>query len=281
MCKAMAQRFAAESMRVVVADIEEPPLQATVDAITASGGDATAVVCDVSSWDSVEALRDACLAAYGPADVVCNNAGVAAAGAISDLTINSWRWCLGVNLWGVVHGVSAFLPSMIERSSGHIVNTASVLGHITAANIGAYSVSKHAVVALSETLRDEMVSVGTGVGVPCLCPGPVSTNILDSARHRPARYMDGTAGISLGAVAGAADEELRNAVRDMYAAAKAPEAVAAMVLEAVLTDQFWLFTDADFDDAIAARHRDIESRNTSSAAGLFDRIVGRSDITSS
>ena len=128
--RGMAERFAASSMRVVVADVEEPPLHETVQSIRADGGEATGVVCDVSSWSSVEALRDACTDAYGPADVLCNNAGVAGQGAVAEASLKTWEWCLGVNLWGVIHGCRAFLPAMIEQGSGHVVNTASVLGHL-------------------------------------------------------------------------------------------------------------------------------------------------------
>ncbi len=263
--RAMAERFAAESMQVVVADIEEPPLHDTVEAIRASGGEAIAVVCDVSSWPSVEALRDACDDAYGPADVLCNNAGVAATGTTAELSLKSWEWCLGVNLWGVIHGCRAFLGPMIERGSGHIVNTASVLGHITSAGIGPYNVSKHGVVALSETLHAEMLAEGTGVGVTCLCPGLVSTNILDSERNRPERLRDhpGAEGAwASDMVAGGAESETRAAVRDLYAQALRPAAVADMVVRAIREEQLWLFTDHDFDAAVAARHRDIEARRT-------------------
>ena len=278
MGRGMAERFAAESMRVVVADIEEPPLNETVDAIRAAGGEAVGVVCDVSSWPSVEALRDACTDAYGPADVLCNNAGVAATGTMSELSLKSWEWCLGVNLWGVIHGCRAFLGAMVERGSGHIVNTASVLGHITSAGIGPYNVSKHGVVALSETLHAEMLAEATGVGVTCLCPGLVSTNILDSERNRPERLqdrpgVDGAWGSDL--VAGGAESEARAAIRDLYAQALDPSVVAGQVVEAIRDGQLWLFTDHDFDGAIAARHRDIEARRTpgapaSLAAALLD-----------
>ena len=158
--RGLAERFATESMRVVVADIEEPPLHETVRSIRAAGGEAMAVTCDVSSWPSVEALRDACTSAYGPADVLCNNAGVAATGTMAELSLQSWEWCLGVNLWGVIHGCRAFLDAMIERGSGHIVNTASILGHLSSAGLGPYNVSKHGVVAISETLHAEMLAGG-------------------------------------------------------------------------------------------------------------------------
>ena len=262
--RGMAERFAAESMKVVVADVEEPPLHETVNAVQAAGGEAIAVVCDVSSWPSVEALRDACTDAYGPADVLCNNAGVAATGTMDELSLKSWEWCLGVNLWGVIHGCQAFLGAMIERGSGHIVNTASVLGHITSAGIGPYTVSKHGVAALSETLHAEMLAADTGVGVTCLCPGLVSTKILDSARNRPERLQDhpGADGAWASEISGGPDSETRAAIRDLYAQALAPSAVADMVVQAIRDEQLWLFTDHDFDAAVAARHRNIEARHT-------------------
>ena len=263
--RGMAERFAAESMRVVVADIEEPPLHEAVRSIEAAGGEAVAVVCDVSSWPSVEALRDACTDAFGPADVLCNNAGVAATGTTAELSLKSWEWCLGVNLWGVIHGCRAFLGAMIERGSGHIVNTASVLGHLTSAGIGPYNVSKHGVVAFSETLHAEMLAEETGVGVTCLCPGLVSTNILDSERNRPEHLQDrpGIDGVwDSDLVAGDAESETRAAIRDLYTQALRPSAVADLVVRAIRAREFWLFTDGDFDAAIAARHRDIEARRT-------------------
>ena len=260
--RGLAERFAAEGMRVAVADIEEPPLAETVEGIRAAGGEALAVVCDVSSWPSVEALRAACLEAFGPPDVLCNNAGVAAAGTVAELSLKSWEWCLGVNLWGVIHGCRAFLGDMIGRGSGHVVNTASILGHMSSAGLAPYNVSKHGVVALSETLHAEMVAAGTGVGVTCLCPGLVSTNILDSERNRPERLLDdaGAGSWDSGALGAAGDA--RAAMRDLYREAADPADVAEMVLRAMAAEQLWLFTDGDFDAAIAARHRDIEARRT-------------------
>ena len=275
--RGMAERFAAESMRVVVADVEEPPLHETARAIRSAGGEATAVVCDVASWPSVQALRDAAVEAYGPADVLCNNAGVAATGTMAELSLQSWEWCLGVNLWGVIHGCRAFLGAMIERGSGHIVNTASVLGHLSSAGLGPYNVSKHGVVAISETLHAEMLAEGTGVGVTCLCPGLVSTNILESERNRPERLRDdpGVDGAwNSDAVAGSAESEVRAAVRDLYAQALHPSEVAEMVVRAIWAEELWLFTDRDFDAALAARHRDIEARRTpGSAASIVAALL--------
>ena len=275
--RGMAERFAAESMRVVVADIEEPPLHETVRAIRSAGGEAMAVVCDVASWPSVQALRDAVVEAYGPADVLCNNAGVAATGTMAELSLKSWEWCLGVNLWGVIHGCRAFLGAMIERGSGHIVNTASILGHLSSAGLGPYNVSKHGVVAISETLHAEMLAEGAGVGVTCLCPGLVSTKILDSERNRPEHLRDhpGVDGAwDSDVVVGGAASEARAAMRDLYAQSQRPSEVADMVVLAILAEELWLFTDRDFDAALAARHRDIEARRTpGSAASIVAALL--------
>jgi len=253
--RALAVRFAAEGMRVAAADVEEPPLDETVRSIRGQGGEAMAVPCDVSSWPAVEALRDTTDAAYGPADVLCNNAGVAGLGAIAEASLLTWEWCLGVNLWGVIHGCKAFLPAMIERGSGHVVNTASILGLITSGGTGPYVVSKHGVVALSETLYAEMASAGTGVGVTCLCPGFVATNIMDSDRNRPERFLDAES-----AQRHVLDDATRAAVREMYAQTMPPEEVADQTVEAIRADQFYLLSDRDFDYNIAARHLRIQTR---------------------
>lgn len=266
--RALANRFAAEGMRVACADIEEPPLDETVNAIRSEGGEAVAVVCDVSSWPSVAALRDACEETYGTAHVVCNNAGVASLGPVSETSLRSWEWCLGVNLWGVIHGCRAFVPAMIKRGSGHVVNTASVVGLLSSAGIGAYTVSKHAVVALSETLYAEMASAGTGVGVTCLCPGFVSTNIMDSHRNRPERYLDPEPAHDV------LDDSTRAAIREMYDQTMPPEKVADQTVKAIQNNEFYLLTDQDFDREIAERHQRIQTRrNPDFRMSLADKLL--------
>jgi NAD(P)-dependent dehydrogenase (short-subunit alcohol dehydrogenase family) len=259
--RAVAVALAAEGVRVVSADIEQPPLDETVSVITAAGGEAIGVTCDVSSWESVEALRDRCVAEFGAADIVMNNAGVAGGGAIGAVDLAEWEWTLGVNLWGVIHGVKAFLPAMLARGSGHIVNTASIAGHLASTGMGAYNTSKHAVSAFTETLQQEMVEGETGVGVTCLCPGFVATNIISSDRNRPERHRrPGPAlepRVEAPSLAGAG-----SAIADAYAAQMKPEVVAGLVLRAIRENRFWLFTDALADDLIRERHADIESRST-------------------
>jgi len=256
--RAVAVALAAEGVRVVVADIEQPPLDETVAAITAAGGTAVGVMCDVSSWESVEALRDRCDAEFGPADIVMNNAGVAGGGTMGALELSAWEWTLGVNLWGVIHGVKAFLPAMIERGSGHIVNTASIAGHLTSTGMGAYNTSKHAVSGFTETLQQEMVEGQTGVGVTCLCPGFVATNIVSSERNRPERFREGGPDLELRS----ALSEAGSAIVEAYAAQLKPEVVAEQVIRAIREEQFWLFTDDLADELIRSRHSDIETRRT-------------------
>lgn len=259
--RATAVALAAEGASVVVADIEQPPLDDAVAEIAAAGGTAIGVSCDVSSWESVDALRARCESEFGPADIVMNNAGVAGGGAISAIELPAWEWTLGVNLWGVIHGVKAFLPAMIERGSGHIVNTASIAGHLTSAGMGAYNTTKHAVSGFTETLQQEMLHGETGVGVTCLCPGFVATNIISSERNRPERFREGGPDLAgEGIDDGGPADQAGDAIADAYAAQMDPAVVAEQVLDAIRHDRFWLFTDDFADEMIRERHADIEAR---------------------
>lgn len=257
--RACAVALAAQGVKVVVADIEQPPLDETVAEIIAAGGIAAAEICDVSSWESVESLRDRCREHFGDADIVMNNAGVAGGGPISMIELKAWEWTLGVNLWGVIYGVKAFLPAMLEKGSGHIINTASIAGHLTSTGMGAYNTSKHAVSGFTETLQQEMVEGDTGVGVTCLCPGFVATNIVTSERNRPERYREGGPDLDEPAT-GLTDSS--NAIADAYAAQMPPAEVAAQVVQAIRDNQLWLFSDELADPLIRQRHSDIETRTT-------------------
>ncbi len=263
--RAVALALAAESMKVVVADIEQPPLDATVAEIESAGGVAVGVVCDVSDWESVDALRARCTEEFGLADVVMNNAGVAGGASISEVDLKAWEWTLAVNLWGVIYGVKAFLPALIERGEGHVINTASIAGHLTSTGMGAYNTSKHAVVGFSETLQQEMLEGDTGVGVTCLCPGFVATNIINSERNRQERYRDPGPDLDLDAgddLDGTALGDTSSAIADLYVAQMDPARVAEQVVDAIKTNQFWLFTDSLADGMIRERHADIERRAT-------------------
>ena len=264
--RAVAMQLASSGVRVVASDIEEPPLAETCRVIHEAGGEATAYRSDVSSWESVEALRQFAESTYGPVDIVMNNAGVSGTGGIADAALEAWEWTLGVNLFGVIHGLKAFVPGMVERGRGHVINTASIAGHVAWSGMGAYCASKFAVSAITECLHQEMLAGDTGVGVTCLCPGFVATNIIGSERNRPEHLLsEGDSDMP---------SEIRDAVADAYAAQLPPERVAEMVEAAIVDNQFWVFTDDMVDHQIAQRHRDIESRtNPAARKHLIEHIL--------
>jgi NAD(P)-dependent dehydrogenase (short-subunit alcohol dehydrogenase family) len=250
--RAVAEKAAAEGMKVVLADIEEVALKEAERALTAQGADAVAVVTDVSDAASVRELRERALAQFGAVHLVHNNAGVGGGGPIWDVPEQDWRWILGVNLWGVIHGVATFVPLLIEQGEGHVVNTASIAGLTTAPFLGPYNATKQAVVAISETLFKDLQSTGvSGVGVSVLCPGFVRTRIAESARNRPSWAPEPAAVDAEGA------EALRSAISDMIASGIAPEAVAEKVFDAVRTDTFYIRTHPELDAAIATRFSEI------------------------
>ena len=184
--RGLAERFAAEGMRVVIADVEEKSLTGLEADLKANGATVLAVRTDVSNASEVENLAVQTLDTFGAVHILCNNAGVVCSRPIWEHTLADWEWVLGVNLWGVIHGIRAFVPRMLTQGDTcHIVNTASILGLVGGSGEGIYKVSKHGVVALSETLADELAQEGANIQVHVLCPGWVRTGILDSARNRP------------------------------------------------------------------------------------------------
>jgi NAD(P)-dependent dehydrogenase (short-subunit alcohol dehydrogenase family) len=233
--RAMAERFAAAGMRLVLADVEESTLAATVAALEVSGATALGVPTDVSEPAAVEALRDRALAAYGAVHVVCNNAGVGG-GGIVDAPLELWEWVLGVNLFGVVHGVHTFLPLLIDQDEGHIVNTASLAGLGGVGGLGVYCTSKFAVVGLSESLHYDLVGRGSAVGVSVLCPGFVQTQIGNSARNAPP---------SLSSWRTSEDASATRDLANALAAAGIPPAVVAdAVFDAIAGNQFFIVPHA-------------------------------------
>ena len=184
MGRAFADRFGAEGMKLVLADIEEPELARSVDELKAAGAEVIGVRTDVARIEDVQALRERAREAFGAVHVVCNNAGVAG-GSVIDSPIEMWQWVLGVNLWGVIHGCNVFLPDLLEQDEGHIVNTASIAGLGGAAGLGVYCTSKFAVVGLSESLHHDLAARSSHVGVSVLCPGFVNTRIFESDRNMP------------------------------------------------------------------------------------------------
>ena len=182
----LATRFAAEGMRLVLADIEDGALEAAAQGLRESGAEVLAVQTDAGDAASMDNLGERTLDHYGAVHIVCNNAGVGTHGRMWELSVNDWEFVLRVNLWGVIHGVRVFAPHLIEQDEGHIVNTASMAGLVSVAGAGPYNVSKHGAVTLSETLSAELRDAGSNVGVSVLCPGLVATNLGASERNRPA-----------------------------------------------------------------------------------------------
>jgi len=163
--RAMALAFAGEGMHAALADVDEPGLNSTLNEVQGRGVRAFAMRVDVSRYQEVESFCSKAIAQFGATHVVCNNAGVSPLGAVWENTLADWQWILGVNLWGVIHGVRAFVPRLLAQGEGHVVNTASVAGLISPPGMGAYNVTKHAVVALSESLYHDLRSRGSPVGV--------------------------------------------------------------------------------------------------------------------
>jgi len=238
--------------RVVLADVEADALQATAAALD---GDVATVVTDVSSADDVERLADAAHDRFGPVHLLCNNAGVSTFNPVASQTLDDWRWVLGVNLWGVVHGVQAFLPRMLAAGQpAHIVNTSSLAGLVSGLpSLGPYCVSKVGVVSLSETLRMELAIAGSPVGVSVLCPGSTPTGILDSDRNRPPALGNETR-VPEG-------DMMRDAVGSALHApgARTPEEVAADVLDAVRTGRFWVVTSGEMRELVSSRYQEIDA----------------------
>jgi NAD(P)-dependent dehydrogenase (short-subunit alcohol dehydrogenase family) len=235
--KAMAERFGREGMKLVLADVEERALMAVREAFTKQGVESIAMTVDVSKADQVEGLAKRAFEKFGAVHVLCNNAGIAAGGFTWELSQADWEWVLGVNMWGVIHGIRAFVPRMITQEEGHVVNTASVAGLIAAPGMAGYCASKHAVVAISECLHHDLnLAAGGKVKVSVLCPGWVRTRIADSERNRPTSMPRRPATSAPQAVL------LENMVRQAVAGGIAPEEVAEQVHQAVLDERFWILT---------------------------------------
>ena len=186
-----ARLGAARGMRLALADINQTALDATVDELRSAGAEVLGLRTDVSRADDVQALADATMDRFGAVHLLFNNAGVGSGGFVWESTDADWQWVMGANVWSVIHGVRIFTPLMLAHGEpAHIVNTASAAGLITAPNMGIYNVSKHAVVALSETLYQDLKLAKSCIGVSVLCPAFVPTGIAHSHRNRPAELAN-------------------------------------------------------------------------------------------
>jgi NAD(P)-dependent dehydrogenase (short-subunit alcohol dehydrogenase family) len=254
---ALAERFAAESAKVVMADIEAPALAAAAEGLRRRGATVLATRVDVSRPEDVERLARETYDAFGAAHVLCNNAGVAVIGAVHEHTLADWQWVINVNLWGVIHGVRAFLPRMLGGGDeGHIVNTASMAGLTTAPFMSVYDVTKHAVVALSESMYKELQVTGAPIGVSVLCPGLIDTNIMRSSRNRPEDLAEA-------GKAGPMAQTFGQALSDRLASGYPPSEVAEQVVAGIREGRFYIVpAQPEVKSAIGIRAQDlIELKN--------------------
>lgn len=254
---ALAERFASEGMKVVMADIEAGPLATAAAAVRRIAPAALASRVDVSSPDDVERLARETYEAFGAAHVLCNNAGVAVIGAVHEHTLADWQWVVNVNLWGVIHGVRAFLPRMLAGGDeGHIVNTASMAGLTTAPFMSVYDVTKHGVVALSEAMYKEAQVTGSPIGVSVVCPGLIDTNIMRSSRNRPEALAEQ-------GKAGPMAQAFGQGLSDRLAEGYPPSEVAEQVVQGIREGRFYIVpAQPEVKDGITIRAQDLlELRN--------------------
>lgn len=249
--QALAAAFAGEGMRVAIADVEVGALRATEEELAAGGASVLAVPVDVSNADAVHAFAAAVDAEFGGADVVCNNAGVFAGGLIWDRPVADFEWVMGVNFYGILHGIQAFVPGMIARGRpGHIVNTMSAAGLFPSAFSAPYTASKFASLALTECLAGELAAVGAPIGVTALCPGAVKTGIASSERNRPAGAV----------IAPSAESEFVDRMLDENTERGMPPAqVAAMVVDAVRAGRYLQLTSDGYATALRVRAEELVS----------------------
>jgi NAD(P)-dependent dehydrogenase (short-subunit alcohol dehydrogenase family) len=242
--RAMALAFAREGMQLALADIDERALGETVSLL--GSPPVASMRLDVSRESDLEEFSSRIEKPW----LVCNNAGVSPLGAVWENSVGDWQWILNVNLWGVIHGVRAFTPRLVAQGEGHIVNTASVAGLISPPGSGAYNVTKHAVVALSESLHHDLRERASKVGVSVLCPAYVPTGISSSERNRPA-------GLSAGQLSEETKAKQANLKKAVGAGRLTADDVAKAVVTAVKEDRFYILTHPRIKGAIQARMEDI------------------------
>jgi NAD(P)-dependent dehydrogenase (short-subunit alcohol dehydrogenase family) len=246
--RALGVALNAAGCSVVLADIEQVALDDTVNEMRARGSSAIGVCCDVRSKDDMEALARHADAQFGPVDIVCLNAGVSPSGSVLDTSVETWRWLIDVNLLGVVHGLTVFVPDLVRRNRGHVVITGSLAGLIPTPSLGPYSAVKHALTGLADVLRTELA--GTGVHVSLVCPGVVQTRIAESERNRPPEFPGESH----------ADPDLARRYRDAVAAsATTPDHVASAVLAALLEDRFLVLPSPEGPSMVAQHLKELQA----------------------
>ena len=254
---ALAKRFAAEGMKLVLVDIEQAALERAGEQLP-SGTEVLSCVTDVSSAEQMDALAEKTLERFGTLHVLCNNAGVGGGGgALWELSARDWQWVLGVNLWGVIHGIRVFGKHLVAQNEGYIVNTASLAGLTSNPGLGPYNVSKHGVVTLSETLAGELKAHTSAVGVSVLCPAFVVTKIHESERNRPGELKNPSKALSPEQLARV--KQGQQLIASLVAAGQSPDAIADKVLEAMRARRFYILTHPEMTPLIEQRMKNILS----------------------
>jgi len=253
--RAIVDRCAKEGMKVVLADINKEDLATAEAELTATGATVLAVPTDVSKAGDVEALARKTLEAFGGVHLLFNNAGISTLGTLWENTLADWEWVIGVNLWGVIHGVRTFVPLMLEQDTeGHIINTSSGAGLTRGDHSGVYFMTKHGVVALSETLHYELAHRGSKIKASVLCPGMVKTGMLEAAIKRS--FAPGEREKSL------EDEQLIQSLRQVMQTGMDPKEVTNKVFDAIRDEKFYILTHPELNDGIRRRMEDIlQERN--------------------
>ena len=265
----IAQRCIREGMKVVLADIDEANLAEAESELKTAGGTVLGVRTDVSKRKDVERLASQALEAFGQVHLLFNNAGVAAGGAAWEATWNDWEWVTGVNLWGVIHGVKVFTPLMVAQNTEcHIVNTSSGAGLVVGGFSAPYSVTKHAVVALSESLYLTLQQRNSLVKVSVLCPGLVRTNIASTERNRPAELRNEPVPRTAEMQAALA------AFQSALEASMAPAQVADAVFDAIRKEQFYILTHPDWIEVIQLRtDKLLRMENPENPAAMLAKLI--------
>jgi NAD(P)-dependent dehydrogenase (short-subunit alcohol dehydrogenase family) len=270
--RGIAERCSRAGMRVVLADVDEASLAKAESELRISGRSVLGVRTDVSKRSDVERLAGQALDAFGQVHLLFNNAGVAAGGAPWEATWNDWEWVIGVNLWGVIHGIKVFTPLMLAQNTEcHIVNTASNAGLIVGGFSAPYSVTKHAVVALSESLYLTLQQRNSLVKVSVLCPGLVRTNIADVELHRPAEMQNEAVPLTSEMQAG------RAAFKNLIETSMPPHQVAELVLDAIKNERFYIFTHPEWTEVIQLRtDKLLGMENPQSPAATIAKLISLS-----
>jgi NAD(P)-dependent dehydrogenase (short-subunit alcohol dehydrogenase family) len=240
-------------MKLVLADVEERALADAAQRLRAPGRELIEVRCDVSRPEEVARLAEHAMNAFGAVHVVCNNAGVAdtSGAAVWEASLEDWQWVMGVNMWGVVHGIRTFVPILLRQEEGYVVNTASSAGLVAGA-LGSYSVTKHAVVALSESLRSELTAINAHIGVSVVCPSAVATRIMEADRNRPSGPLGSTP-------INPSPDQILERLRQNIASSTPPSEIAARVVEAMRAGRFYVLPHSAVLEQVRGRLQAIEA----------------------